>query len=133
MLTKPEINVDNLKYIEDSYDIYVNLFKIILKKDIILYKYPFKLIPEVEPGDIRLRKTIFKNCLKEIKSIFGQCFVMGDSLYGFNKVEELKTVKTKIRTKKGLVEFRFEFENIKIKELLSKKIFKMMIKSLKII
>ena len=115
MLTKPEINVDNLNYIEDSYDIYVNLFEIKLTKDIILYKYPFTLIPEVEPGDIRLRKTIFKNCLKEIKSIFGQCFVMGDSLYGFNKVEELKTVKTKIRTKKGLVEFRFEFEKYKNK------------------
>ena len=39
MLTKPEMNADNLDYIEDSYGIYVNLFEIKLKKDIVIYQY----------------------------------------------------------------------------------------------
>ena len=113
MLTKPDMKVDNLDYIENSYGIYVNLFEIKLKKDIVLYQYPYKLVPEVESGDVRLLKKIFKFCLRELKSIYGECFIMGDSLYGFNKVEELKTVKTAIRGKKGRVEFKFEFEKYK--------------------
>ena len=109
MLAQPNINVDNLDYIEDSYDIYVNLFEIKLKKDIIIYQYPFTLIPEVEPGDISTIKKVFNSCLRELKSIFGECFIMGNSLYGFNRVEEIKTVKTVFIGKKGRIEFKLEF------------------------
>ena len=110
MLTKPEMNADNLDYIEDSYGIYVNLFEIKLKKDIIIYQYPFALVPEAETGDIIIIKKVFKSCLKELKSIFGECFIMGDSLYGFNKVEEIRTVKAVLRGKKGRIEFKLEFQ-----------------------
>ena len=110
MLTRPNINADNLDYIEDSYDIYVNLFEIKLIKDIIIYQYPFNLVPEVEPGDINTIKRIFNSCLRELKSIFGECFIMGNSLYGFNRVEEIKTVKTALRGKKGKIEFKLEFQ-----------------------
>ena len=106
ILPKPNIIAENLDYIEDSYDIYVNLFEIKLKKDIILYQYPYTLVSEVEPGDIIIIKKVFKSCLKELKSIFGECFIMGDSLYGFNKVEDLKTVKTALRGKKGKIEYK---------------------------
>ena len=109
MITKPNMDVENLDYIEDSYDIYVNLFEIKLKKDIIIYQYPFTLVPEVEPGDISTIKKIFNSCLRELKSIFGECFIMGNSLYGFNRVEEIKIVKTALRGKKGRCEFKIEF------------------------
>jgi hypothetical protein len=110
MLTKPDINIEDLNYIKNSYGIYVNLFEIKLHKDIILYQYPFKFEPAIEPGDIWLMKKILKYCYDELKSIFGECFIMGNSLYGFNKVEELKTVKTVIKGKKGRVEFKLEFD-----------------------
>ena len=35
---------------------------------------------------------------------------MGNSLYGFNKVEAIKTVKTALRGKKGRIEFKLEFQ-----------------------
>ena len=110
MLNKPKMNVDNLDYIEDSYGIYVNLFEIKLKKDIIIYQYPFTLVPEAESGDIIIIKKIFKSCQKELKSIFGEYFIMGNSLYGFNEVEAIKTVKTILRGKKGRIEFKLEFQ-----------------------
>ena len=39
---------------------------------------------------------------------------MGDSLYGFNKVEELKTVNTYLRGKKGKIAYKLEFEKYRI-------------------
>ena len=35
---------------------------------------------------------------------------MGNSLYGFNKVEEIRTVKTVLRGKKGRIDFKLEFQ-----------------------
>ena len=35
---------------------------------------------------------------------------MGNSLYGFNKVEEIRTIKAVLRGKKGRIEFKLEFQ-----------------------
>ena len=66
-VTAPCINVKKLNYIEDSYDIYVNLFEIHLTKDIIIYQYPFTLVSEIEPEDIFMLKKIFTFCLNDLK------------------------------------------------------------------
>ena len=108
MLKKTGINDNYLDYRKYFDDIYVNLFEIKLKKDIILYEYPFTLFSEVEPG-LYPPKKIFKFCKKKLRAIYGECLIENNSLFAFNKVEELKTVNKVIRGKKGRIEFKFDF------------------------
>ena len=58
-LDKP-ILPNNLSYITNKKDIYVNLFKISLKKNIFLYEYPFKITPEIDKSNKRLKNKIFR-------------------------------------------------------------------------
>ena len=54
------LNANNLPYIQDTKDIYVNLFKIFINKPLKIYQYPFSVSPELEPGDYKIRKKIFE-------------------------------------------------------------------------
>ena len=66
-LQKPNINTRELNYIEYPTKVYANLFEIILQKPIILYQYPYKVIPEIESGDEQIRDKIFKSIYKKLK------------------------------------------------------------------
>ena len=92
-LTKPKIKTEQLKYILNSKSVYANLYEIDIKKELKLYQYPFSVAPQITEGDIRMRDKLFKACSKKLKSIYGDCFISGDSLYAMKKIDEAKSVK----------------------------------------
>ena len=92
-LKKPEINLNKLEYILNKKKVYANLFEINLNKELKMYQYPFAVTPEIPAGDIRIRQKLFKACNRQLKTIYGECFISGDSLYGIKKVEEIQNVK----------------------------------------
>ena len=98
-LQKPQINIKNLKYIINSGKVYANLYEIFLTKTIKLYQYPFKIDSEIEKGDFLFHRMIFKSAYKQLKSIYGECLISGDSLYGTKKIEETKNVNAIIYSK----------------------------------
>ena len=57
LLPKPDIKYDNLKYIVDKKEIYVNIFEFSTIKDLKLYKYPFQINPPVEQNAYKLIQT----------------------------------------------------------------------------
>ena len=88
-----------MPYVKDNKDIYVNLFKIIIKKPLKLYQYPYSVSPEIEAGDFRIRNKIFKYCKldkRKLRDFYGECFISGDSLYGMKLVKEPKSFKCKL-------------------------------------
>ena len=96
-LTKPKIKGDQLPYVNTNKEIYVNLFKILIKKPLKLYQYPYSVKPEIDASDLRIRNKLFKYCgigekqeRKKLKDFYGECFISGDSLYGMNEVKEAK-------------------------------------------
>ena len=102
-LTKPKIKGDNLKYVRNNKEIYVNLFQIIIKKQLKLFQYPYSISPEVDASDLRIRNKLFKYCSigekkdkKKLRDFYGECFISGDSLYGMNEVKESKYFKCKL-------------------------------------
>ena len=89
-----------MTYVNNNKDIYVNLFKIIIKKPLKLYQYPYSVSPEIDASDLRIRNKLFKYCSagekkdkKKLKDFYGECFISGDSLYGMKEVKESKTLK----------------------------------------
>ena len=98
-LEKPKIDPMKLKYIKEKRKIYANLYQIILTKELIIYQYPYKVSPEIDAGDSKIRQLIFKGCNRQLKSIYGECLISGDSLYGLNKVNESKAVKSIVDVK----------------------------------
>ena len=44
-----------MSYIVNSKDVYVNLFEIELKKQLILYQYPYTVDPPIGSSDILIR------------------------------------------------------------------------------
>ena len=102
-LQKPKLKGENLPYVNQNKDIYVNLFQINIKKPLKLYQYPYSVSPEIEAGDFRIRNKIFKYCSigeketkKKLRNFYGECFISGDSLYGMKLVKELKSFKCKL-------------------------------------
>ena len=89
-LKKPHIKGDSLSYLrkkDKSKDIYVNLFQINIKKPLKLYQYPFSTVPEIGPGDYKIRNKILRKGYKMFKKEYGECFFFGDSLYGMKEVK----------------------------------------------
>ena len=110
-LTKPQIDPKKLKYIVNSKKVYANLYEIFLTKTLKLYQYPYKVDPEVGEGDFSIRHKIYKSCYPNLKAIFGECLISGDSLFGTKKIEEMKNVKTSVCIKnKGKLEYTLLFE-----------------------
>ena len=98
-LTKPNIKGDSLPYKQKTCQLYVNLFKFEMTKEIKLYQYPFTVQPEIGEGDYKIRNKLFKYCgigKKEkkikLKDIYGECFISGDSLYAMKEIKEQKTM-----------------------------------------
>ena len=95
-LKKPNINIQKLNYIKNTSSVFINLFEIIFKKEIKLYQYPYKILPQIEPGDLRMRKKLFKSINKKMKEIYGEYFFSGDCIYSLNNVNEEKILKSKL-------------------------------------
>ena len=108
-LENPRIDLKNLPYIEQEKNIYVNLYEIKINKQLKLCQYPYSVIPEIEAGDLRIRDKLFKACNKQLKEIYGECFISGDSLYGMKKLDEIKELKVKIYLK-NITEYTLNFQ-----------------------
>ena len=120
-LPKPEIDPKKLKYIVNSKRVYANLYEIFLTKTLKIYQYPYKVEPEVEAGDFTIRNKIYKSCYLNLKAIFGECLISGDSLFGTKKIEEMKDVKTAIYNKKsGRTEYKLLFEKCRTERTINK-------------
>ena len=110
-LTKPKINTEKLSYVLNTKKVYANLFEINIKKELKLYQYPFTVIPQIDAGDIIMREKLFKACNKKLRTIYGDCFISGDSLYCMKKVEDVHTV-TCFLYLKGKTEYKLEFNKM---------------------
>ena len=118
-LVKPKIIPTKLKYInKDPIEIYVNLYEIILSKDLILFQYPFLLSPEPKEDEEKVVKQIFKNIFKELKIHFKNCFYSGKSLYSSEEVKDLLTFKSIIYLKNKREEFTIEFQKCHNKKII---------------
>ena len=80
--------------------VYTNLYKIILKKLLKLYQYPYKFAEGIESGDTRIRYKLFKACSRQLKKIYGVCFIIGDVLYAIKKVELPQDIKCSLYLKR---------------------------------
>ena len=113
-LQKPLMDPKKLSYIDHSGKVYINLYEIFLSKTIKFYQYPFKVEPEIESDDPRIRKLISGAAYKNLKDIFGEFRILGESLYCTKKLEDLKNVKTALYDKKkGKEEYILYFEKYK--------------------
>ena len=90
-LPKPEINYEKSSIWNNKKKVYANLFEIKLTKEIKLYQYPYKVKPEIEDDDMRIREKLFKTMYRKIRAEYGHCFISGNLLYSMKKVEEPKT------------------------------------------
>ena len=108
-LTKPLIDPKKLKYVLNSKKVYANLYEIFMSKTITLYQYPFKVDPEIEAGDVSIRRIIQRSAYRELKSIYGEFIISGDSLFGINKIEEMKNVLAVVYSN-GRKEFKLLFQ-----------------------
>ena len=108
-LPKPDILPNKLKYITNSKKVYANLYEISLTKVLKIYQYPYKVSPDIEVGDIRMRQNLYKSSRKELKSIYGECLISGDSLFATKKIDEIKNVKCTIYSN-GRKEFTLLFD-----------------------
>jgi aubergine-like protein len=81
----------NLSYITNTKEVYVNLFKITLKKNLTLYEYPFKITPEIDKANELLKNKIFKRGYRKFRAVYDECFQSGDFIYS---MKEIKTQNT---------------------------------------
>ena len=109
-LLKPKINVKELN-IMNTKKVYANLFEINVTKKLIMYQYPFSVVPAIETGDIRIRQKLFKACSKELRKIYGECFLSGDSLFGTKEYENSYIVKASLYLK-GKTEYTLTFQKL---------------------
>ena len=108
-LTKPTFT--NLPHVQNQKkDIYVNLFKISLKKPLKVYQYPYKVIPEIAVENQTIRDKLLKYSLGKLRGYYGECFVSGDKLYALEKVTESREIKTKIYGGGEMTEYTIQFQ-----------------------
>lgn len=117
-LTKPKINIEKLKYIQnDPINIYVNLYEIILSKELKLFQYPFSISPEPDENNEKLMKLLYKGCYGHLKSIFKNFFINNKILYSPTKVDQIKTVKSLVYMG-GREEYNLEFSKFKNEKII---------------
>ena len=93
---KPTLTKAKLPYLKpEEKEIYVNLFKINIKKPLKLFQYPYAVAPEIDASDLRIRNKLFKYAStgekenrKKVKDFYGECFVFGDSLYAMKEIKD---------------------------------------------
>ena len=109
-LPKPKIENKLLKYINNTKEVYANLYEIIILKELNIYQYPFTIFPEIAPGETPIRKHLFKSFCK-FKKIYGECLISGNSLFSFKKIDEAKEIKIDVCIKGKKEEYTFTFQN----------------------
>jgi hypothetical protein len=110
MLNRPNIDMLKLNYIKGSKDIYVNLYKINLKKNLDIYQYPYAINPEIANDNMSIRDKLFRYSMRKLRPIYGEFFQSGDSLYGTNLVKELKSITAYIYSREGKTEYTITFQ-----------------------
>ena len=110
LLPRPNMDILNLSYIKGSKDIYVNLFKINLQKDLNIYQYPYAITPEISNENMTIRDKLFKYAMKKIKQIYGEFFQSGDCIYGTTLIKEIKGVNAFLYGKDGKTEYIITFQ-----------------------
>ena len=110
LLNRPNIDMMKLNYIKGSKEIYVNLFKINLKKNLDIYQYPYAITPEIANEDMTIRDKLFKSSIRKLRPIYGEFFQSGDSIYGTNLVKEIKSITAYTYSKDGKVEYTISFQ-----------------------
>ena len=103
LLPKPNIKYENLNYIIDKKEIYVNLFEFSTLKDLKLFKYHFSITPPVESNAFKLKEKIIKVASKNLRDTYGIFTISGDSLYSMNKIDQPNTFN-------AMVYFKGKFE-----------------------
>ena len=119
-LPKPEIKPEKLKYVLNSKKVYANLFEINLKKKLTLFQYPYTVDPPIGDTDTLIRDKLFKSSVKQLRTIFGDCFISGDSLYSMKEIKEIQIVKTTLYLN-GRKEYLIEFNNFENKKTIEQK------------
>ena len=80
------------KYKKADANLWVNLFKIEFKKDLLIYQYPYKLTLVEKESDEKVKKRIYYAARKDLINIYGPNFQSGDSIYGLNFIQDRKDV-----------------------------------------
>ena len=119
-IAKPKINTKELAYVLNSKKVYANLFEITMNKSATLYQYPYKVDPPIGDTDVLIRDKLFKRSSKQLRNIFGECFISGDSLYSLKQIKEIKVVKTALYLN-GRREYHIEFNNFENKRIIGQK------------
>ena len=114
---KPTLTKAKLPYLKpEEKQIYVNLFKINIKKPLKLFQYPYAVAPEIDASDLRIRNKLFKYAStgekenrKKVKDFYGECFVFGDSLYAMKEIKDTLTFKSRLYLD-GLTEYTIKIQ-----------------------
>ena len=114
---KPTLTKAKLPYLKpEEKEIYVNLFKINIKKPLKLFQYPYAVSPEIDASDLRIRNKLFKYAStgekenrKKVKDFYGECFVFGDSLYAMKEIKDAFTFKSRLYLD-GLTEYTIKIQ-----------------------
>ena len=114
---KPTLTKAKLPYLKsEEKEIYVNLFKINIKKPLKLFQYPYAVAPEIDASDLRIRNKLFKYAAtgekenrKKVKDFYGECFVFGDSLYAMKEIKDTLTFKSRLYLD-GLTEYTIKIQ-----------------------
>ena len=139
LLPNPEINPDKMPYIQRKNNIYINLYEIILKKQINLYQYPLTISPKIEERNISIKEKLYKTEYQNLTNIYGDFFILGDYLYSMKIVDKSQTIKCALNLK-GKNEYILELnkydnqiiitqDNLQ-KDPLTKKLFEAIIKEI---
>ena len=108
-LPKPQIDKKDLIYVNNTKEVYANLYEIIITKELNIYQYPFTTFPEITPGDTPIRRHLIKSCNK-FKQIYGECLISGDSLYSLKKIDDAKEIKIDVHYKGKKEEYILTFQ-----------------------
>ena len=101
-LSNPKLKPSSLDYILNQNSLYINLFELSFKRNIIIYIYSFTVFPKIEDGDIKIREYLYGSIQKQLKSLYGECFISGNNIYSLKKVDTINYIKAvlyyKVRT-----------------------------------
>ena len=97
-LPNPHIKGKTLDYVKPV-GVYANLFEMKFTKEIKMYQYPYEVIPEISKDNMKIRKELFIEPQRQLKAKYGLYLIDSDSMYSFEKVDDINVVKTSLRLK----------------------------------
>ena len=129
MLTNPNINFSDLPYLkEDLEKTKINLFKINLKKDIIIYQYSFLIEPEINNKGL-----FFQSIKKTLINIYCNLyFIHENNIYSTKEINYNLTIRNRIGENDYLIHI-YNSNYIKLNndnlytEIISKEVIEMLI------